>query len=116
MSRARGSGPRGGAGGGGVQPWGPTEAQTVVISGNTIHDVPGSGIVASGRALVEGNTVERVSAWGLSGSGGAEARDNVVHDNTNGVYLSGATLTGNRIYHNTGTGVHVDTSGLVTGN
>ena len=44
--------------------------------------------------------------WGITVTGG-ETMENVVHDNANGIQVSGGTAVGNRVYHNTGVGVQI---------
>src|SRR4029077_406632 len=82
--------------------------------GNKVHDNLRSGIYVSGSVLVVGNTV---SGQGNANEAGiilnpGEARDNIVHDNYNGIAGTG-TVTANRVYHNTNVGVIANDSTLV---
>jgi hypothetical protein len=82
---------------------------TATAGGNVVHDNAQGGINASGHVQVAGNTVynqTRPGAAGIVLSGNSAAQDNVVHDNDTGIIAFSADLiTGNRVYHNTQTGV-----------
>ncbi|MEP7157786.1 MAG: right-handed parallel beta-helix repeat-containing protein [Chloroflexota bacterium] len=95
---------------------GSSAAERTVVRGNFVHNVSAVGIEGRGNALVEDNEVLGAASWGISVIQGAEVRDNDVHDNAGGIYLSGGTVVGNRIFHNTGSGIHIDVGGTVTGN
>jgi hypothetical protein len=85
--------------------------------GNRVHDNLGAGLsVQNGGVHAAGNTVYGHTASGqigLSVSSGAQASSNLVYDNTIGIDAFGSTISNNRVYHNTGTGIQASQSSLL---
>ena len=94
---------------------GSTPAELSIIRGNFLHELSNVGIQASTNVLIEDNEVVASGGWGMTATGG-EIRNNFVHDNANGIQVSGTTVSGNRVVHNAGFGIQIFNSAVVTGN
>jgi parallel beta-helix repeat protein/VCBS repeat-containing protein len=84
--------------------YGLSNADRIVISGNTLHNNTGVGISTSDNSLVSGNQVYSGSE-GIQISGG-EATQNTVYGNSYlGIQATGGLVDGNRVFNNNGTGI-----------
>ncbi|MCX5660515.1 MAG: right-handed parallel beta-helix repeat-containing protein [Planctomycetota bacterium] len=95
------------------------DPDTAALLGNDIYDNSTAGIDASGNVSVVGNRVHtRVSsqAVGISVADGASASHNEVFGNTDGIHADGASIVGNRVFHNSGAGIVAFGNSSVTGN
>ena len=85
----------------------------VTFSGNSISGSHNVGINIGGNVTANNNQIYSnrsgtiFAATGIQVSGGASASGNVISDNDNGAYVSVATFSNNRVFHNTGFGVNV---------
>ena len=102
------------ANGTGIDAYGSQLTDPIAVSGNTVFDNSGTGIVASGNVLVMGNTVyghDGSDDTGIKVSNGAEARQNVVYENYYGISASDGIVNENRVYNNeTGIILYRDTT------
>ncbi|MEQ1825678.1 MAG: right-handed parallel beta-helix repeat-containing protein [Pirellula sp.] len=81
--------------------------------GNRVFDNGANGIMATGNVLVGANTVfghQSPNAVGILATGGSVVTDNVVHSNQHGIRSNASTVSKNRVYNNTGTGVSIEGS------
>lgn len=87
--------------------------------GNAIYDNSVVGVDASGNVAVTGNRVygqSRTPTAGMRIGDGATATRNEVFGNVDGVVVAGGKAAGNRVYHQSGTGIVVRGAGEATGN
>ena len=87
--------------------------------GDKIHDNAGNGIVANGSVLIAGSTIaNNASGTGILLEGGT-ASDNLVFGNAQGINTntySTSRIVGNRVYNNSGIGIHAYGGTLVQDN
>ena len=85
-------------------------------NGNRVHDNNGTGLSLQFAGVhAAGNTVygqDGANQVGLSLSSGAQATSNLVYDNHFGIDAFGATVTNNRVYHNSATGIQANQSSV----
>jgi hypothetical protein len=83
-------------------------------NGNRVHDNNGTGLYVDGAGVhAAGNTVygqDGTNQVGLQLGSGSQGSSNLVYDNFFGIDAFGATISNNRVYHNSSTGIQAGQS------
>lgn len=95
-----------------------------IIQNSTVHDTASSGITADGfsytagaQLLATGNTIYNIGGTALTASGAiATASDNVVYSSYDGIDVSGGIASDNRVFGHSDVGIQVDFNGSAVGN
>jgi parallel beta-helix repeat protein len=94
-------------------------AGALTVSGVQVSTNADFGIRASGQVTLSGNTVSGQSRTGSVGIGatGGVVSGNTVFDNDEGIVATAdAVVADNRVFHQSATGIRVDTTAAVRGN
>ncbi len=84
---------------------------SVLVTGNTVYDNGSRGILSNGGSpVIEENTIyDNPTGVYLGNAGSPRITGNQIYDNATGITTGGgqhsAVVEGNRVYHNTGTGI-----------